>query len=348
MIPHSKPTIGIEEINAVRAVLRKGYISQGPAVRRLEQGFGRYISRRYAVAVNSATSALHLALLALRIKPGDEVILPSYVCTAVLNAINYVGARAIIADINPQDFNLDPKSCRSKITRRTKAIILPHMFGLAAEIDKILGFGVPVIEDCALSVGATYRNKKVGSFGIISVFSFYATKVMTTAEGGMLLTDDKNIFATALDLRDYDHKERYRVRYNYKMSDLAAAVGLAQLNKLDNFISRRQRLAQFYNKNLKDLDIQLPVSGKERRHIYFRYVIRTRLRAQALMRKFSRLGIECKRPLFRPLHIYLRLKNKDYPGATQAYKEAVSLPIYPDLKGSQAQFVISGVRKALG
>jgi perosamine synthetase len=347
IIPHSKPSISEEEIAAVHSVLESGFIAEGRLVREFENKFRKYIGVRYALSTNSGTSALHLALLALKIKPEDEVIIPSYVCTAVLNAVNYVGAVARIADINRDDFNISAASAKQKISRRTRAIIVPHMFGMPADMDALKALGLPIIEDCALSVGAAYKDRKVGSFGLVSIFSFYATKVLTCAEGGMLLTNAKLICAAVSDLKDYDNRERYRVRYNYKMSDFAAALGLTQLKRLDEFVSRRQKIAAQYNKGLADLGVRLPLSTVDKIHIYFRYIICYQNKADMLINALKRLGIEAKKPIYKPLHIYLNLSNKAYPAATDIYKSAVSLPIYPGLKDGQVKSIIAKVKKAL-
>jgi len=346
-IQHSKPSIGKEEVKAVNSVLKSGYISSGKLTRSFEERFARFIGAHFAVATNSGTSALHLALLALKIKPQDEVIIPSYVCTAVLNAVNYVGATAKVADINISDFNINAESVRGLVSRKTKAIIVPHMFGMAADMDELLKLNIPIIEDCALSLGTTYRGKKVGSFGRLSVFSFYATKMMTTAEGGMVVTTNSNLYNYVSDLKEYDHKEFYRLRYNYKMSDLAAALGLAQLSRLKEFISRRQKIAKMYNIGLRDLGIRLPYPKDYKAHTYFRYVIRTGRSSESIIKKLNQLGIEAKRPLFRPLHLYLGLNKKQYPETEEVYRTAVSLPIYPELTDSQVRFVITSVKKAL-
>lgn len=345
MIAHSRPTVDKEEINAVCAVLKGRLISEGSLTKKLEKRFSGYIGRRYTLATNSGTSALHLALLALKVKPKDEIIMPSFVCSAVLNAVKYVGAVPRIADINIEDFNISVRSVKINISRRTKAIIVPHMFGVAADMDALLSLDIPIVEDCALSLGTTYKNKMAGSFGAISVFSFYATKMMTTAEGGMLVTNESSIYSRALDLKDYDNKGDYKVRYNYKLSDFAAAMGLAQLNKLGAFISRRQKIASRYNIGLSDLNIQLPYPVDNKTHIYFRYVFRPARGADGVIHKLKRFGIEAKKPVYKPLHNYLGLQDKDFPVTKEVYKTAVSLPIYPALEDRQISFIIGKTRQ---
>jgi perosamine synthetase len=222
------------------------------------------------------------------------------------------------------------------------------MFGLSADMDAISKLGIPIIEDCALSIGATYKNRRVGSFGSISVFSFYATKVMTTLEGGLVATDNPRLYVKILDLREYDHKQSYRVRFNYKMSDAQAAMGMVQLSKLGQYIMSRQRLAAMYNNGLNDMDVELPCAGSDKRHIYFRYVIRSSQKADIIIKKLWRAGIEAKRPVHKPLHHYLGLDDYHFPITSEIYKTAVSLPIYPTLKDSQVRFVIGRLKKIYG
>ncbi|MCX5706505.1 MAG: DegT/DnrJ/EryC1/StrS family aminotransferase [Candidatus Omnitrophica bacterium] len=347
MISHSKPTISQKEINAVSAVLKSGLLAQGRLVTRFEQDLRKFIKTSFAVATNSGSSALHLALLGLKIRPQDEVIIPSYVCAGVLNAVNYVCAKARLVDINPDDFNISADSVRKNISLKTKAIIVPHMFGLAADLDGLKKFKIPLIEDCALSIGATYKGRQVGSFGDAAVFSFYATKMLTTAEGGGLATNRSDIYSFARDKRDYDNKDSYQLRFNYKMNEIQAAMGIEQLKRINQFISHRQKIASMYNNSLSGLGIGLPEAPAHRVHVYFRYCIKSKNCAESIIKKLRGLGIEAKRPVFKPLHNYLGLSNKDYPVTTQVYKSVVSLPIYPQLKEEQVRFVIDKVRRIL-
>ena len=217
---------------------------QGKKVLEFEAKVSRYLGVKAGVAVNSGTSALHLALLALNIGPGDEVMVPSFVCSALLNAVSYTGASARIVDVKADDFNISPVEVKKKLNKKVKAIIVPHMFGYPADLKELLSFGVPVIEDCAQSIGADYRGRKAGSFGVLSICSFYATKVMTTGEGGMVLSNQTKILDRIRDLRQYDHALNFQTRYNYKMTDFQAALGLSQLQRLPEFIKRRKQIAQ--------------------------------------------------------------------------------------------------------
>jgi perosamine synthetase len=193
MIPHSRPTIDQEEIAVVTDVLESGQLVQGEQVLHFEQSLAALIGVKGAAAVSSGTAALHLALLALQVGEGDEVAIPSFVCPALLNAIRYVRAVPVLADIDPETFNIGVVDLKRRLTRKTKAIICPHMFGLPADIREIVALGVPVIEDCAQSLGSRYGEAPAGSFGALSVFSFYATKVICTGEGGMVTANDRRL-----------------------------------------------------------------------------------------------------------------------------------------------------------
>jgi len=266
-IPHSRPTLGPEAAQAVFDVISSGYIAEGSAVEEFEQSFAKYLNIRHAVATNSGTSALHLALLALEVGPGDEVIIPSYVCSALLNAVNYTGATPVLADICPRTFNLEAADVKKRITDRTTAIIVPHLFGLAADLDALLALDVPIIEDCAQAVGAAYAQRPAGTFGAAAVFSFYATKVITTGEGGMVVTNSREIAGRIRDLKIYDQKDNYKIRFNYKMTDIQATLGLNQLQRLDAFIRRRKAIAEQYTRSFKALDLNLPPDDAG--HIFF-------------------------------------------------------------------------------
>jgi perosamine synthetase len=335
-IPHSRPTLGEDEVRAVEAVVRSGHLSEGEVVARFEKIFAEKMGVRHAVAVSSGTAALHLVLLAMGIGPEDEVIFPSYVCTALLHAVQYVGARHVLAEIDPLTFNIDPDDVQKRLTTRTKAIIVPHMFGLAADLDKFLNLGVPVIEDCAQAVGGTYQQKPLGSFGGASIFSFYATKMMATGEGGMVTSNSAEIIGRIRDLKAYDEKEADKIRYNYKMTDIQAAIGEVQLARLDDFVSRRKSIAHQYVKPLKSLNIKLPEQNPE--HIRYRFVVGLETDCDFLIRKLNRKGIGCARPVFLPIHRHLNMDG--YPVTDKVWKTALSVPIYPSLRPKDVEQII--------
>jgi len=343
-IPHSRPTLGQAEIDAVSDVIRTGHIAQGEKVRQFEAAMAKEIGKAHAVACHCGTSALHLTLKAMGVRPEDEVVFPSYVCSALLHAVRYVGATPVLADVDPHTCNIDPRDIKKRITKRTKAVIVPHLFGLPAELDPILALGAPVIEDCAQAVGATRRDKKAGSMGHASIFSFYATKVLATGEGGMVLTDDPGLMDRIRDLREYDQKEDLALRYNAKMTDMQAAMGLAQLARLEKMLKKRRDIAEAYYSALGTLPVQLP--PREAGHIYYRFVIQVQGDTNDFIRKLKDRNVECSRPVFLPVHRYLR--RSGYDRSERLWQQAVSVPIYPTLSHEERLFVIDAVLDAAG
>lgn len=347
-IPHSKPCLGKDDISAATDMIKKRMLSSGEEVQKFESEFAKYIDIKYSSAVNSGTAALHLALLALNIKAGDEVIIPTFVCTALLNAVNYTGATPVIADVSPDDGNITLQDVKKKLTKKTKAVIVPHMFGSPADVKGIASLGVPVIEDCAQSIGAEQSNRKTGTMGQISIFSFYATKMMTTAEGGMVLSNDRKIIDKVNDLRSYDHRADYKVRFNYKMTDIAAAIGRCQLLKIESFIKSRRAIADYYRQKIESDKLIHLAEKAGTRHVFFRYVVRlNNMTAVKAVARFKSLGVNAELPLYLPIHRYLRLDRKNYSGAEKLYREAISLPIYPDLKKIEMKKVASSAKEII-
>ncbi len=273
MIPHSRPFIDDEDAREVQRVLLSGQIAQDGEVARFESRMASYVGVRGAAAVSSGSSALHLALLALGVGPGDEVLVPSYVCPAVLNAVLHTGAAPVVADIEPATFNLSAGDARRRITPRTRALIVAHLFGVPADLDALGSLGVPVVEDLAMSLGSRWRGKRTGCFGSLAVCSFYATKMMATGEGGMVLGGDEALVDAVRDLRAMDEKEDFRVRFNCKMTDLQAALGLSQLRKLAGFIARRREIADLYGEELRRLGLPAPQAPAECEPVWYRYVL---------------------------------------------------------------------------
>jgi len=345
IIPHSRPSIDQSDIDAVSEVLASGKIAQGEKVREFENALARYAGVKHGVAVSSGTSALHLALLSLGIGPRDQVIIPSYVCSSPYFAVLYAGAAPEIVDVDLTNFNIHANAVKPQISPRTKAIIVPHMFGNPAELGSILELGIPVIEDCAQSIGAEYKSHKVGSLGKVSVFSFYATKMMTTGEGGMILTDDDDCFTTLLELRDYDGKALHPVKYNYKMTDLQASLGLSQLSKLPGFIECRRRIALAYTHAFSKYEIQVPIPTADSKAVFYRYVV-TLEKMEQFRERAHKEGIICEKPLFTPLHRNLtsvECKNSDL-----VHSRALSIPLYPSLSQEEIDYLLSRLEEILG
>jgi dTDP-4-amino-4,6-dideoxygalactose transaminase len=344
IIPHSRPTIERSDIEAVTEVLTSGKIAQGEKVREFENALARYVGRKHGVAVSSGTSALHLALLGLGIGAGDEVIMPSYVCSSPYFATLYTGAAPTIVDIDLSNLNICANALKSRISSKTRAIIVPHMFGNPAEIDSLLELGIPIIEDCAQSLGAEYRSHLVGSYGELSVFSFYATKMITTGEGGMVLTDDEKWFTKIADLRDYDNKALLPTKYNYKMTDLQASLGLNQLMRLPRFIEQRRHIASLYNDSLLEYDVGLPDFYVESKPVFYRYVIMLE-KMDRIREKARSKGIICEKPVFMPLH--RNLKEFECPNSDRVHQRALSIPLYPSLSRNEIDYVLAGLEQIL-
>jgi len=345
LVPHSRPWITQADVRAVARVLRSGALAQGAEVASFEAEVGEWLGLPAGVAVNSGTSALHLALLGLGIGKGDEVILPSYVCVAPLHAVEYVGATPRLADVDPGTYNLDPADVRRRLTRRTRAIIVPHQFGLPSDLDGLLAFGVPVIEDCAQAIGARYRDRPVGTFGAVSIVSFYATKLLTTGEGGMLLSRDRRLLTRMRDRRDYDERPQHAVRYNYKLTDFQAALGRSQLRRLPAMLLRRTRIARRYRRRWASLPITLPPPDHGGSHVYHRFVIGVPTAAGTVARRLAGLGVTARPPVYQPIHVTLGLEG--FPGATHAYRHALSVPLYPALTSREEAIVIRAVQRVL-
>jgi dTDP-4-amino-4,6-dideoxygalactose transaminase len=306
---------------------------------------GDFLDMPPGVAVSSGTAALHLALLGLGIGRGDEVILPSYVCVAPLHAVEYVGATPRLADIEPTSFNIEPSDVRRRITRHTRAIIVPHLFGLPADLDELLHLGIPIIEDCAQATGARYQNRPVGTFGALSILSFYATKLFTTGEGGMVIGPDRRLLARIRDLRDYDECRQHKTRFNYKLTDFQAALGRSQLRRLPTMLARRSALAERYRRHWAALPIRVPAADGRRTHAYHRFVISCPTAAARVARRLSAMGVTARLPIFRPIHRTLGLEG--FPGTDHAFRHALSLPLYPTLTAREAEVVMGALIRAI-
>jgi len=283
--------IGDEEVDAALEVLRTKRLSQlvGEEVSRFEEAFSKYYGVKHAVAVTSGTSALHLALAAAQLGPGEDVILPPYTFMATANAVLHQGLVPLFADVNPQTYNLDPNEVERRVTEKTKAVIPVHMLGQPADMQPILKVarqhGLMVIEDCAQANGAEYKGKKVGAFGDIGCFSFYLNKHITTGgEGGMLITNDEELAERARSIANHcrvhvspypsvpAHNVYWGIGYNYRMTQIQAAIGRVQLRKLDTFIAKRRKNAEYFTKRIREIPgLRPPYVDPNVRHVYWAY-----------------------------------------------------------------------------
>jgi perosamine synthetase len=340
-IPHSKPFLGTAEAAAIRRVVLSGQLAQGPEVASLERELCIAAGQRYGIAVSSGTASLYVALRSLGVTKGDSVLIPSYVCTALLNAVSMTGATPTLSDVDPETGEMTVDTAKKALRKTTKAAIVPHLFGLPTDASSIeSALGVPVIEDCAQCVGTSIDNKKAGGQTAISIFSFYATKLLCAGEGGMVATSDKRIAGTILDLREYDNRDTFVPAFNFKLSDVQAALARQQLKKLPEMIRRRRTIAKLYDTSFADLPSRIYLTKSEniRTSVYFRYVVQTSRNVQTMIKKTETKGVACRRPIYKPLHHYL--KKNGFPGTDEIYKRAISIPIYPSLSKEQVEYII--------
>ena len=341
MIPIAKPVLGKEEEKAVIAVLRSGKISQGEVVEKFEDEFAKFCGTKYAIATDNGTSALMVALVSAEIGAGDEVITTPFTFIATANSIVFTGAKPVFVDIDPNTFNIDVKKIEEKITKKTKAILPVHLYGLMADMPAINEIAkkhkLVVIEDAAQAHGADIKGKRAGNWGNAATFSFYPTKNMTTGEGGMITTNDKNLAERAKLFRNQGMKRRYYhdvVGYNFRMTEIAAAIGIEQLKKLDKFNEKRIENADYLTfKMERRSDISTPRAPKGFKHVYHQYTIRSKNREKLLkLLKKSGIGFGIYYPV--PVNKQKALKgftNMVFPESEKSANEVISLPIHPSV-----------------
>jgi len=376
-LPFALPHITQAEIDEVVDTLRSGWLTTGPKTLRFERAFADYLGVPHAVAVNSATAALHLALDAIGIQPGDEVIVPVYTFAATAEVVVYCNARLVFADVDPVTCNIDPTALEKLITSRTRAIIVVHIAGIAAEMDAILSiarkYGLAVIEDAAHAFPAKYRGRMVGTIADITAFSFYATKTLSTGEGGMLTTANAEYAERASMMRLHgisrDAWKRYSAEgswyyevlqagYKYNMTDIAASIGLHQLARSEWLLQRRKAVAHMYTEAFSELpEVEPPHEPAHVEHAWHLYLLRLRLERLTITRKEfmqaladARIGASVH---FIPLHLHpfyratYQFTPDDFPAALYAYQRAVSLPIYPGMTDEDVQDVIAAVTQII-
>jgi perosamine synthetase len=372
MIPVARPYIGSEEERAVIDVLRSGWVTQGPRVAEFEEKFSEYIGCEHSVAISSCTTALHLALLASGIGPGDEVICPSLSFIATANSIAYVGATPIFADIDLTTYNLDPTRLEEAISPRTKAILVVHQIGLAAEMNKLLSVaskhGLLVIEDAACAIGSEYDGKLIGKpIGAMACFSFHPRKILTTGEGGMITTNDANLAERLRRLRQHAmsmsdvvrhsakqiSSETYdEVGYNFRMTDLQAAIGITQLGRLAGFLERRRSLADRYTKALQNIPwIQTPIVPANCRHNYQSYMIRLlggfAAKRDAIMQELLEKKISTRRAIM-AIHRELPYRSDRWKQCLRqtdlVTDTALILPLFHQMTESEQDYIIEAVQ----
>jgi dTDP-4-amino-4,6-dideoxygalactose transaminase len=374
-LPFHVPEIGHEEIDAVVETLRSGWLTTGPKVRQFEEDFGTVVGAGHAVAVNSGTAALHLALDAIGLRPGDEVIMSTMTFTASGEVVLYFGAKPVLVDCCPNTLNLDPELIDKAITTKTKAIMPVHIAGQACDMDRIMEiaktYNLRVVEDAAHAFPARYRTQMVGTIGDITCFSFYATKTITTGEGGMATTDNpawaERMRIMSLHGISHDAWKRYTAEgswyyevlypgFKYNLTDIAAALGLAQLQKGQRFWELRQRYAALYTEGFRDVPaIRVPYAAPEVQHAWHLYIIQLELEQLRIDRKAfiellkqANIGTSVH---FIPLHLHpyyrdtFKYRPEDFPTASAVFERIISLPIYPLMTEADVHDVIDAVRK---
>jgi len=354
MIPISKPLLGTGEIEAVKKVLKSGFLTQGEKVREFEDNFSKYTKTKFAIATNSGTSSLHTALVSLGIKKGDEVVTTAFSFVASASCILMLGAKPVFCDIDPKTYNLDPDRIEGRMTKKTKAIIVVHLYGQPCDMKPILDVAgdrdVFVIEDACQAHGAEYYGKKVGSLGDVGCFSFYPTKNITTGEGGMITTDNGKIAEKARMIINHGQKVRYLheiLGYNYRMTDIAAALGNIQLKKLDTLNEKRRDNARLYDGELKG--VENPYVMDHVKHVYHQYTIRVKNRRKFIKHlKNNEVGYGIYYPM--PIHKQPLFKGYDIalPNAERASREVISIPVHPSLSKGELEKIVEVVNSYEG
>jgi dTDP-4-amino-4,6-dideoxygalactose transaminase len=357
MIPIARPDLGSEEIAAVTDVLTSGMIAQGKKVAELETRWAEFCGVKHAIAVSNGTVALMAIFAGLGLGPGDEVITVSHTFAATANAILFTGATPVFVDIEPDTYLIDAARIEAAITPRTRAIVPVHLFGLVADMDMIMAIadrhGLTVVEDACQAHGATFRGRRAGSFGH-GAFSLYATKNMTTAEGGFVTTADDRLADWLRLYRNQGMRSRYQFEmlgYNFRLTDLAAAIGLVQLDKLERNTARRQAIAGTYDEAFGELPIGLPITPQGRSHVYHQYTLRVGPRRDAVLADLRAAGVGADvyypLPVHRQGYIMELGLEAVLPVTDGAAAETIALPMFPGLTAAEQQTVIDAVRTAV-
>ncbi|KUO39427.1 MAG: aminotransferase DegT [Hadesarchaea archaeon DG-33] len=363
MIPVCEPKLGKKELENVIDCIKTNWISsKGKYITEFEEKFSRYCGAKYGIATCNGTTALHLALASLGVKTGDEVIIPSFTMIATANSVTYTGAKPVLVDSEPMTWNMDPIKVEDKITKRTKAVMVVHAYGHPADMNPILEIAekhdLHVIEDAAEAHGAEYKGKRVGALGDAGCFSFYANKIVTTGEGGMVITNDEKIAEMARLLRDHAFEpKRFIHRYigfNYRMTNLQAAIGVAQMELIDESVETRRRNAKLYNSLLKDtVGITLPPEAPWAKNVYWMYTVLIEdsfgIGRDELMKHLKERGIDT-RSAFYPIHtqpVYAkRYMGEKYPVAEEIGRKGINLPSGNTLTKEQIEFIANAVISA--
>lgn len=365
-IPMSSPDIGQSEIDAIHDVLTSRWLSMGPRIGEFEQAFAKYIGAGHAIGVNSGTSGLHLATIAAGVGDGDEVITPSFSFIASANCVLYERGKPVFVDVDPLTGNMDPSLVEAAITKRTKAIIAVHAFGQPADMDPILEIArrnnLVVIEDACEAIGAEYKGRKTGTLADAAVFAFYPNKQMTTGEGGMIVTDKSEWANLFRSLRNQGRDifdawlNHTRLGYNYRLDEISAALGLAQLRRAEELLMRREQVADWYNQRLGDHElVEIPrLAVTTTRMSWFVYIVRIKspARRDSVLARLAELSIPA-RPYFTPIHLqpfYREMfghRRGDFPITEYLGDVSLALPFSGIMTENQVDSVCSALREVL-
>ena len=354
-IPISRPAIGEEEIRAVTEVLRSGNLAQGKKVEQFENEFSRYVGARFAAAVSSGTAALQIGLQALGLGKGDEVITTPFTFAATANAIIHCGARPVFADIDPRTFNLDPEKIAA--SKKTKAVMCVHLYGQPCEMDSLKSIcreaDAKLVEDAAQAVGAEYKGKRIGTFGALSAFSFYATKNLTTGEGGMIATGSKGLAEQARIIRNQGQTEQYRhdiISYNFRMTDIQAAIGIEQLKRVDSLNRKRIGNAKFLADSLSSVKgIETPFVPRHVKHVFHQYTLKVPKGRDKLLSYLNGHGIGARvyypQPVYmQPPYVKMGFGKGLCPVAEKVCGQVLSIPVHPLLKQNELEEIVKQVK----
>jgi perosamine synthetase len=363
-IPFADPHISEDDVSSVVEALRRKCLSQGEYVNKFEEEFAQYIGSKYAIAVSNGTTALHTAMVAINVGLGDEVIVPSFSFISTANCVLYQSAKPVFVDIESSTYNLAPSKLEEKISEKTKAIIPVHYAGHPADMTPIMeiakNHSLYVIEDAAEAHGSLYKGKKAGSLGHIACFSFYPNKNMTTGEGGMITTNDEELAEKMRMIRSHGQDRRYHhimLGYNYRMTDIQAALGITQLRRLDSVIGRKNEVAQYYTERISDgfsHEIIPPYVAPYALHTYMFYTISFKAQGKRddVEEKLEEAGVET-RVAFIPIHLQplyqdlFHCKKGFLPVTEQAGNTVLSIPIYAHMTRQEQNYVLERLREAL-
>jgi perosamine synthetase len=346
----ASPDVGEEELAELAAVVETGQLTMGPKVAELERLLAEACGTDDAVVVSSGTAALHVAVLALGIGPGDEVLVPAYTFPATGNVVALAGATPVLVDVDPMTMNLDPAAAHAAVTERTKAVLAVHLFGRPARLEDLPD--VPVLEDAAGALGARRRGRACGSLGVLACLSFHPRKIVTTGEGGAVTTDDPEIAEAARSLRHHgwSPSDRYddmpRGAYNYRLSDVLCALGIPQVRRLKELLTARERVAAGYAERVAELPVTLPEADAGDRHGWQAYVVQLDDRDR-VMAELRAQGIQCQIGTYALHRLGAYREQGSFPGADAAFERALALPLHTKLTEAELDRVAEALGRAL-